>query len=142
MLLEYGGSSPGGWGDQIFLLSNFVELILILFIATYLPLMSLLCFNGAMFSAHYFATGGETIKDISRNSGAQVELARDQQGDPRERVFRIQGNPDQIQTAIQMIAEKAGIVSVIVLFGLTLAINICLLSIVSLIKHLQYYLSD
>ena len=56
------------------------------------------------------STGGETIKEISRASGAHVELARDQQGDPRERVFRICGNQDQIQTAIQMIAEKAGIV--------------------------------
>jgi hypothetical protein len=55
--------------------------------------------------------GGETIKEIARTSGAQVELARDQQGNPHERVFRIQGNPDQIQTAIQMVAEKAGIVS-------------------------------
>ncbi len=53
--------------------------------------------------------GGETIKEIARTSGAQVELARDQQGNPHERVFRIQGNPDQIQTAIQMVAEKAGI---------------------------------
>ena len=50
----------------------------------------------------FIIRSSETIKDISYNFGAQGELARDQQGDPgeRERVFSIQKNPDQIQTAI------------------------------------------
>jgi len=53
--------------------------------------------------------GGETIREINRQSGAHVELSRNQPPNPRERVFRIAGNPDQIQTAIRMMSEKAGI---------------------------------
>lgn len=53
--------------------------------------------------------GGETIREINRQSGAHVELHRQQSANPRERVFKIQGNPDQIQTAIRLISEKAGV---------------------------------
>jgi len=59
----------------------------------------------------HFAAGGETIREINRQSGAYVELSRNQPPNPRERVFHISGNPDQIQTAIRMMSEKAGIVS-------------------------------
>ncbi len=55
--------------------------------------------------------GGETIREICRQSGAHVELNRDQSANSMERVFRIQGSPDQIRQAIQLVAEKAGIVS-------------------------------
>lgn len=52
--------------------------------------------------------GGETIRELNRQSGAHIELNRNQTGNPRERVFRIQGNPDQIQHGMRLIAEKAG----------------------------------
>ena len=55
--------------------------------------------------------GGETIRDICRQSGAHVELNRDQSASSLERVFRVTGLPDQMQTAIRLISEKAGIVS-------------------------------
>jgi far upstream element-binding protein len=54
--------------------------------------------------------GGETIREINRQSGAHVELDRHQsQSNSRDRVFKVQGNQDQIQTAIRLISEKAGI---------------------------------
>ena len=56
-------------------------------------------------------TGGETIRDICRQSGAHVELNRDQNASSLERVFRISGQPDQMQHAMRLISEKAGIVS-------------------------------
>ena len=55
--------------------------------------------------------GGETIRDICRQSGAHVELNRDQSANSLERVFRISGMPDQMQLAMRLISEKAGIVS-------------------------------
>lgn len=57
------------------------------------------------------ATGGETIREICRQSGAHVELNRDQSLNQLERIFRIQGSPEQVQSAIRLICEKAGIVS-------------------------------
>ena len=56
-------------------------------------------------------TGGETIRDICRQSGAHVELNRDQSANSLERVFRISGLPEQMQQAMRLISEKAGIVS-------------------------------
>jgi len=56
-------------------------------------------------------TGGETIRDICRQSGAHVELNRDQSANSLERVFRVSGSPDQMQHAMRLISEKAGIVS-------------------------------
>jgi len=55
--------------------------------------------------------GGETIRDICRQSGAHVELNRDQSANSLERVFRISGLPEQMQHAMRLISEKAGIVS-------------------------------
>jgi len=55
--------------------------------------------------------GGETIRDICRQSGAHVELNRDQSANSLERVFRISGLPDQMQHAMRLISEKAGMVS-------------------------------
>jgi len=55
--------------------------------------------------------GGETIRDICRQSGAHVELNRDQNASSLERVFRITGLPEQMQHAMRLIGEKAGIVS-------------------------------
>ena len=57
------------------------------------------------------SSGGETIREINRESGAHVELSRQQSASQRERVFRIEGDQSQIQHAVQMICEKAGIVS-------------------------------
>jgi len=56
-------------------------------------------------------SGGETIREICRQSGAHVELNRDQSSASLERVFRIQGSSDQILQAIQLVSEKAGIVN-------------------------------
>lgn len=53
--------------------------------------------------------GGETIRDICRQSGAHVELNRDQSANSLERVFRISGLPEQMQQAMRLISEKAGI---------------------------------
>lgn len=57
------------------------------------------------------ASGGETIRELNRESGAHIELSRQPAPNPRERMFRIEGTPDEIQHAIQLICEKAGIVS-------------------------------
>jgi len=40
-----------------------------------------------------------------------VELNRDQSANSLERVFRISGLPEQMQHAMRLISEKAGIVS-------------------------------
>nr|XP_022320954.1 far upstream element-binding protein 1-like isoform X3 [Crassostrea virginica] len=53
--------------------------------------------------------GGETIRQINQQSGAHVELQKHPGPNPNEKLFNIKGNPDQIQHAIQMISEKAGI---------------------------------
>ena len=55
--------------------------------------------------------GGETIKEINRMTGCYVELSRDRPPNPHDRVFLLSGAPDQIQRAIGMICEKAGLVS-------------------------------
>ena len=53
--------------------------------------------------------GGETIKNINSQSGAHVELQRHPGPNPNEKVFNIRGEPGQIQHAVQMICEKAGL---------------------------------
>ena len=52
--------------------------------------------------------GGETIREINRQSGAHCELSREPPPNQHERVFRIQGNPEQVQGAIRLINEKTG----------------------------------
>ncbi|BFZ05963.1 hypothetical protein BsWGS_08997 [Bradybaena similaris] len=52
--------------------------------------------------------GGETIREINRQSGAHVELDRNPPPNPNEKLFIIRGNPGQIQHAIQLIQEKTG----------------------------------
>jgi far upstream element-binding protein len=53
--------------------------------------------------------GGDTIREINRITGAHVELNRDSATDRHERLFRIRGTPEQIQHAIGLIHEKAGL---------------------------------
>ena len=53
-------------------------------------------------------SGGETIREINRQSGGHCELSRDPPPNQHERVFRIQGNPEQVQAAIRLINEKTG----------------------------------
>ena len=55
-------------------------------------------------------SGGETIRQINQQSGAHVELQRAPGPNPGEKLFNIRGNPGQIQHAIQLISEKAGLV--------------------------------
>lgn len=55
--------------------------------------------------------GGDTIREINRVSGGFVELARQQNQGSNERVFNVRGTPDQIQHAVRLICEKAGLVS-------------------------------
>ena len=57
--------------------------------------------------------GGETIKSISGESGAHVELNRDDDNNPSERVFVIRGTPYQIHVAQHLIRVKVGDVSAI-----------------------------
>ena len=64
-----------------------------------------------MITFDLFSPGGETVKEINRMSGASVELSRDRPPNPVDRVFHIKGSTEQIQYAIQLICEKAGIVS-------------------------------
>ena len=61
-------------------------------------------------------SGGETIREINRQSGAHCELSRDPPPNQHERVFRIQGNPEQVQSAIRLINEKTGQVIGILVF--------------------------
>lgn len=53
--------------------------------------------------------GGDTIREINRVSGGFVELARQQNQGSNERVFNVRGTPDQIQHAVRLICEKAGL---------------------------------
>lgn len=60
-------------------------------------------------------TGGETIHGINEKSGAHVELQRNNDkynSNPAEKLFIIRaGSKQQAQHAIQLICEKAGLVS-------------------------------
>uniref|UniRef100_A0A674JR65 Far upstream element-binding protein 1 n=1 Tax=Terrapene triunguis TaxID=2587831 RepID=A0A674JR65_9SAUR len=54
--------------------------------------------------------GGETIKSISQQSGARIELQRNPppNADPNMKLFTIRGTPQQIDYARQLIEEKIG----------------------------------
>ncbi|XP_063284033.1 far upstream element-binding protein 1 isoform X1 [Pelobates fuscus] len=54
--------------------------------------------------------GGETIKNISQQSGARIELQRNPppNSDPNMKLFTIRGSPQQIDYARQLIEEKIG----------------------------------
>lgn len=53
--------------------------------------------------------GGETIREINSRSGARVELSRNEDPSVPFRVFNIRGNPGQVQEAVRLICEKAGL---------------------------------
>uniref|UniRef100_W5M7X8 Far upstream element (FUSE) binding protein 1 n=1 Tax=Lepisosteus oculatus TaxID=7918 RepID=W5M7X8_LEPOC len=54
--------------------------------------------------------GGETIKSISQQSGARIELQRNPppNADPSLKMFTIRGSPQQIDYARQLVEEKIG----------------------------------
>lgn len=54
--------------------------------------------------------GGETIKNISQQSGAKIELQRNPppNSDPNMKLFTVRGSPQQIDYARQLIEEKIG----------------------------------
>ena len=53
--------------------------------------------------------GGDTIRELNRESNARIELSKVPTSNTRERMFRIEGNPQEIHHAIQLICDKAGI---------------------------------
>lgn len=57
------------------------------------------------------STGGETIKSISQQSGARIELQRNPppNADPNIKMFTVRGNPQQIDYARQLVEEKIGV---------------------------------
>uniref|UniRef100_A0A8C6LQT8 Far upstream element (FUSE) binding protein 1 n=1 Tax=Nothobranchius furzeri TaxID=105023 RepID=A0A8C6LQT8_NOTFU len=54
--------------------------------------------------------GGETIKGISQQSGARIELQRNAppNSDPNLKMFTVRGSPQQIDYARQLVEEKIG----------------------------------
>ncbi|XP_077370621.1 far upstream element-binding protein 1 isoform X3 [Festucalex cinctus] len=54
--------------------------------------------------------GGETIKGISQQSGARIELQRNPppNSDPNVKMFTVRGSPQQIDYARQLVEEKIG----------------------------------
>uniref|UniRef100_A0A8C7ZJQ9 Far upstream element (FUSE) binding protein 1 n=1 Tax=Oryzias sinensis TaxID=183150 RepID=A0A8C7ZJQ9_9TELE len=54
--------------------------------------------------------GGETIKGISQQSGARIELQRNPppNSDPNIKMFTVRGSPQQIDYARQLVEEKIG----------------------------------
>uniref|UniRef100_H3CEC1 K Homology domain-containing protein n=1 Tax=Tetraodon nigroviridis TaxID=99883 RepID=H3CEC1_TETNG len=54
--------------------------------------------------------GGETIKGISQQSGARIELQRNPppNSDPSIKMFTVRGSPQQIDYARQLVEEKIG----------------------------------
>lgn len=62
-------------------------------------------------NALYCFIGGETIKSISQQSGARIELQRNPppNADPNMKMFTIRGTPQQIDYARQLIEEKIGV---------------------------------
>lgn len=60
---------------------------------------------------HLFYTGGETIKGISQQSGARIELQRNPppNADPSIKVFTVRGTHQQIDYARQLVEEKIGV---------------------------------
>uniref|UniRef100_A0A8C1NTZ4 Far upstream element-binding protein 1-like n=1 Tax=Cyprinus carpio TaxID=7962 RepID=A0A8C1NTZ4_CYPCA len=59
--------------------------------------------------------GGETIKNISQQSGARIELQRNPppNSDPNIKIFTVRGSPQQIDYARQLVEEKIGVSAVI-----------------------------
>uniref|UniRef100_A0A7N8YA68 Far upstream element (FUSE) binding protein 1 n=1 Tax=Mastacembelus armatus TaxID=205130 RepID=A0A7N8YA68_9TELE len=55
--------------------------------------------------------GGETIKSISQQSGARIELQRNPppNADPNIKMFTVRGSPQQIDYARQLVEEKIGV---------------------------------
>ncbi|CAH1787644.1 unnamed protein product, partial [Owenia fusiformis] len=53
--------------------------------------------------------GGDSIKEIKDTSGAHVQLLRYPGPNPDEKTFQIKGTRSQIQQAMRLISEKAGI---------------------------------
>ena len=61
------------------------------------------------FNIHHENLGGESVKEISRRSGALVELDKTHVpaiANSGERLFKIRGTPDQIALAQQLMYEK------------------------------------
>uniref|UniRef100_A0A671NFL4 Far upstream element-binding protein 1-like n=1 Tax=Sinocyclocheilus anshuiensis TaxID=1608454 RepID=A0A671NFL4_9TELE len=58
--------------------------------------------------------GGETIKNISQQSGARIELQRNPppNSDPNIKIFTVRGSPQQIDYARQLVEEKIGVSTV------------------------------
>lgn len=56
-------------------------------------------------------SGGETIKGISQQSGARIELQRNPppNADPNIKMFTVRGSPQQIDYARQLVEEKIGV---------------------------------
>lgn len=57
------------------------------------------------------SSGGETIKGISQQSGARIELQRNPppNADPNIKMFTVRGSPQQIDYARQLVEEKIGV---------------------------------
>lgn len=57
------------------------------------------------------SSGGETIKGISQQSGARIELQRNPppNSDPNIKMFTVRGSPQQIDYARQLVEEKIGV---------------------------------
>lgn len=57
------------------------------------------------------SAGGETIKSISQQSGARIELQRNPppNADPNIKMFTVRGTPQQIDYARQLVEEKIGV---------------------------------
>lgn len=57
------------------------------------------------------SAGGETIKGISQQSGARIELQRNPppNSDPNIKMFTVRGSPQQIDYARQLVEEKIGV---------------------------------
>jgi polyribonucleotide nucleotidyltransferase len=53
--------------------------------------------------------GGETIKEIMRQSGAHVEIQRQPSPNPAIKIFSISGDQSQIDRAVRLIAERADV---------------------------------
>lgn len=56
-------------------------------------------------------SGGETIKGISQQSGARIELQRNPppNSDPNIKMFTVRGSAQQIDYARQLVEEKIGV---------------------------------
>ncbi len=71
--------------------------------------------NIVIIYSFFFFLGGETIKSISQQSGARIELQRNPppNSDPNIKIFTVRGSPQQIDYARQLVEEKIGVSTVI-----------------------------